>query len=124
MKVRLKAPEGKMLRHVPTGSIYSEVICDEKKQTQYIVADSGEDPAVEIIDGETVEDRIGRAFAYSEDSMRATRNYSVGMYIAVSSHIYEVTAAIANGVKITPGINVAETTIGEQLSAIFAALNN
>ena len=61
--------------------------------------------------------------ADTEVGMTATRNYTAGEFIIVENQLYKVTANIANGGAIVAGTNVAATTIGEQLTAILAALN-
>ena len=58
MKIRIKAPDGKKLRHIPTERLYSDVVCDEKYKNDYVVADSPEDPVVERLDGVTLGDRV------------------------------------------------------------------
>jgi len=58
MKVKLTAPEGKKLRHIPTNRLHSEAIVDEAQRSQYIVDDSDADPIVETIDGVTLGDRV------------------------------------------------------------------
>lgn len=58
MLIKLTAPNGKKLRDLRTGSLYSEVICDEKKRNLYVVADSPDDPVVEELDGVTLGERV------------------------------------------------------------------
>lgn len=58
MLIRLKAENGKKLRHIPTGNLYSEVITDEKYSAQYVLADSEDDPIIEQLDGVTLADRV------------------------------------------------------------------
>lgn len=58
MLIRIKAEDGKKLRHVPTGNLYSEVITDEKYRNRYVLAESEDDPTVEILDGVTLSDRV------------------------------------------------------------------
>lgn len=58
MLVRLKAENGKKLRHIPTGNLYSEVITDEKYSAQYVLADSEDDPTIEVLDGVTLGERV------------------------------------------------------------------
>lgn len=58
MKIKIVAPNGKKLRHIPTGRLYSEVITDEKYASQYVVADSAEDPVAEMMDGVTLAERV------------------------------------------------------------------
>ena len=56
--IKLKAPEGKKLRHIPTGNLHSEVVCSERKAKDYVLADSDADPVVEQVDGVTLADRV------------------------------------------------------------------
>ena len=56
--IRLIAPDGKKLRDTITGALYSEVICLEKKQGRFVVADSDADPTIEELDGVSLADRI------------------------------------------------------------------
>ena len=56
--------------------------------------------------------------AATEDTMTATRNYNAGELLSVSGVLYAVTASIPNGGAITPGVNVAPTTMAEQLALL------
>ena len=56
--IRIKAPAGKKLRHIPTGNLHSEVICQERNRSKYVVADSESDPIIETLDGVTLADRV------------------------------------------------------------------
>ena len=56
--------------------------------------------------------------AGTEDTMTATRNYNAGELLSVSGVLYAVTASIPNGGAITPGVNVAPTTMAEQLALL------
>lgn len=58
MKIKITAPEGKMLRQIPTEKLYSEVIVEERIANQFVVADSEDDPVVETLDGVTLADRV------------------------------------------------------------------
>ena len=58
MMIRIKAPAGKMLRHIPTERLYREAVVDEKKRGQFVLADSEDDPIVEELDGVTLSDRV------------------------------------------------------------------
>lgn len=58
MMIRIIAPDGKKIRHIPTNALYSEVICDERKRDQYVLADSEDDPVVEELDGVTLGERV------------------------------------------------------------------
>lgn len=56
--IRIKAPEGKKLRDIITGKLYSEVVCEDKYADRYVVADSEEDPIIIEKDGVTLEERV------------------------------------------------------------------
>lgn len=56
--IKLTAPAGKKLRHIPTGNLHSEVVCSENKANDYVLADSDGDPVVEQVDGVTLADRV------------------------------------------------------------------
>ena len=58
MKIHIIAPEGKKLRDTLTGKEHSEVVCEEKYRSRYVVADSEDDPVVETLDGVTLEERV------------------------------------------------------------------
>ena len=58
MLIRIKAEQGKKLRHILSGNLYSEVVTDEKDRDQYVLADSEGDPIVEVIDGVTLGERV------------------------------------------------------------------
>lgn len=56
--IRIKAPEGKKLRDIRNENLYSEVICKEKDQKWYVLAESEDDPVIEELDGVTLSDRV------------------------------------------------------------------
>ena len=56
--VRLIAPNGKKLRNIKTDALYSEVVCSDEKAALYVVADSPDDPIVEVLDGVTLGERV------------------------------------------------------------------
>lgn len=56
--------------------------------------------------------------APTEQTYKATRNYTVGSLLIVDNVLYKVTSAIANGGNITPNTNCTATT----LAAVIAAL--
>lgn len=63
----------------------------------------------------------------AEEKSTATKNYSVGSFLIrkdynSGSKLYKVTAVINVGDSITEGTNVTETTLADELSAIWAAL--
>ena len=55
-----------------------------------------------------------------ETTYTAGQNYTVGSFLVVGAKFYKVTAAIAEGGTITPGTNVIQTTVAEQLMALAA----
>lgn len=50
----------------------------------------------------------------------ATQNYAIGDYLVYDGKLYKVTAAIANGETITPGTNVSEDKVSEELKVLEA----
>lgn len=60
MMVRITAPEGKKIKHAPTGRLYSEVIVDEKQASKYVVDGSYDDPIVTAVneEGVSLADRV------------------------------------------------------------------
>lgn len=60
MMVRITAPKGQKIKHIPTNALHSEVICDEKKQYQYELADSSEAPIITPIPVDnSLSERVG-----------------------------------------------------------------
>ncbi len=53
-----------------------------------------------------------------EATSTATQNYAVGDYLVYNGKLYKVTAAIANGETITPGTNVSEDKVSEELLSL------
>lgn len=60
--------------------------------------------------------------AAAEAGSTAAKNYPAGSLLIVGSKLYKATAAISAGDTIIEGTNVAETTLADELSAIWAAL--
>lgn len=56
--IRIIAPNGQKIRHIPTDRLYSEVVCEDRKRSQYVLADSDEDPVIEVLDGVTLSERV------------------------------------------------------------------
>lgn len=56
--IKIKAPDGKKLRDIRTDKLHSEVITEEREERFYVVADSPEDPVVEVLDGVTLGERV------------------------------------------------------------------
>ena len=63
------------------------------------------------------------ALAPEEATATATRNYALGDFLTLGGRLYKATAAIASGETVTPWTNVAETTVAEQLTALWSAIN-
>lgn len=56
--VKIQAPKGKKLRDIRTEKLYSEVVCEDKYVEKYVIADSDNDPVVEMLDGVTLNERV------------------------------------------------------------------
>ena len=56
--VRIVAPEGKFLRDVRTEKLHLEVVCEDRDQDFFVVADGEGDPAIEKLDGVTLDERV------------------------------------------------------------------
>ena len=52
----------------------------------------------------------------------ASRSLAVGEYVTVGDKLYRVTSAVGAGETLTPGSNVAETTVGAELSRLSAMI--
>ena len=78
------------------------------------------DTAAAIEEGDA---SVRAMIAASESGFTASRNYTAGEFLTIGAALYRVTANIANGGGIAVGTNVAETTVGEQLALLRAALN-
>lgn len=50
----------------------------------------------------------------------ASKSYAVGEFVIIDSDLYKVTSAIAIGETFQPGVNIAVTTVGEELSSAHA----
>lgn len=68
---------------------------------------------------ERLGDSILGAIAPLEASYTASRAYAVGSFLFVGTKFYKVISAIAEGGTITPGTNVTQTTVAEQLVTLF-----
>lgn len=91
-----------------------------------ISADCGPVTATYTADTETV---IGEGLAADRAMVAAeapdstaARTYAVGDYLTVGDGLYRVTAAIAEGESVQPGVNAERTTVGEELAALFALI--
>lgn len=57
--IKLTAPKGQKIRDTFTGAVYSEVICSDKKQDRFVLADSEADPiTVTELDGISLKERV------------------------------------------------------------------
>ena len=50
-----------------------------------------------------------------EPTMTASKAYTTGQLLIVGDTLYKVAASIASGATLTPGTNVTQTTVAEQL---------
>lgn len=60
--------------------------------------------------------------APDESDMVASSTYPANSFFTIGGTLYKATAAIATGETIQPGVNCVQTTIADQLTAIFAQL--
>ena len=67
---------------------------------------------------EQIGDSILSAIAPLEADYTASRAYSVGEFLFVGTKFYKVKSAIGSGGTITPGTNVIQTTVAEQLMSL------
>lgn len=57
-----------------------------------------------------------------ESDMVASATYAANSFFTIGGRLYKATAAIATGETIQPGVNCIQTTVADQLTAIFAQL--
>lgn len=57
-----------------------------------------------------------------ESDMVASATYAANSFFTIGGTLYKATAAIATGETIQPGVNCVQTTVADQLTAIFAQL--
>jgi hypothetical protein len=57
-----------------------------------------------------------------ESDMVASSTYPANSFFTIGGTLYKATAAIATGETIQPGVNCVQTTVADQLTAIFAQL--
>jgi hypothetical protein len=57
-----------------------------------------------------------------ETDMVADTTYAANSFFTIGGTLYKATAAIATGETIQPGVNCIQTTVADQLTAIFAQL--
>ena len=67
---------------------------------------------------------IKKVIAPSPSKYIADKNYAVGDFLITDNRLFKVTSAIANGGSIIPDTNAEETTVGEQLTLLWAAVNS
>lgn len=92
-----------------------------------IFADSGDAEVTYTADTKTYIDNgdaADRAMVAAASGGTASRTYAVGEFLSVGSVLYRVTAAIASGETIQPGVNVTATTVGEQLTALYNLIDS
>ena len=65
---------------------------------------------------------LGNTIAPAEPTNKATKAYAVGDYLIMNGWLYKVTAAIAKSATITPGTNVEQTYISEELKSLFSSI--
>lgn len=71
---------------------------------------------------EFVQRALGNNIAYYQITNKADNNYSIGDYLMMNGLLYKVTAAIAKAATITPGTNVQQTTITDELKSLFSSI--
>ena len=64
-----------------------------------------------------------RAMIGEASGVTASRSLAVGEYVTVGAALYRVTAAVGAGETLVPGINVAETTVGAELTRLAGMIN-
>ena len=74
-----------------------------------------------ILEGQKLGALIGRR-GETLDAIQQLTNYAVNSFFNVGGTLYKATAAIATGETIQPGVNCVQTTVADQLTAIFAQL--
>ena len=73
----------------------------------------------------SIRDALESAIApHTASDMVAPDNIAEGGFVFAAGKLFRATANIASGSAITPGTNAIETTIGEQLTALWAAINS
>ena len=69
-------------------------------------------------------DASTRAMIGEASGTTASRSLAVGEYVTVEDKLYKVTSAISAGGTLTPGSNMTETTVGEELTALYNLINS
>ena len=89
--------------------------------TNCVTADCGPVSVEYVRETETALDEI-RAMIAEAQTATASRALTAGEYVTAGGILYKVTADVAQGEALTPGVNVAETTVGEELAALRALI--
>lgn len=58
-----------------------------------------------------------------ENGTTASRNYSVGQYLIYNGYLYQVISAISSGATLSPGTNITQTNIGDNINIMDVSLN-
>ena len=61
---------------------------------------------------------MGMLLDNREDSLRASKAYSVGDLIIVDGTLYKAVSRIASGAALTVGTNVVQTTLAAEIAAV------
>ena len=79
-------------------------------------------PLITLAEGESAADLVMSVLAAiaAPDGPTATANHAVDTYLTMGGRLYRVTSAIAAGEAITPGTNVTQTTVMDELIALTA----
>lgn len=123
MKIRITAPSGNSIRHIPTGLLYSEVITDERKRSQYVLAYGHDDPTVEYLDGMTLNDRMSAmesALTITATEMVAPQNLVTDDIVYVNGELFKATCNISHGSALTEGTNCVRLTFAEWVASLTA----
>ena len=75
-----------------------------------------EDGSGNVINAQTLLNRILGDFATVETSSTASKAYAIGDYLVFNGQLYKVTTAIAAEGTITPGTNVVATNVGKEIN--------
>lgn len=78
--------------------------------------------SIRMANTEFVQRALGNNIAYYQITNKADDNYNIGDYLMMNGLLYKVTAAIAKAATITPGTNVQQTTITDELKSLFSSI--
>lgn len=70
-----------------------------------------------------IANNLSQNFAEVLEDAVAERSYNIGEFIVINSVLYKVTSPVAVEETFQPGVNIIRTTVGEELAAIWAAIN-